>query len=125
MNTRYTQNMLKVYSYPTQKVVDLQDVVINGLDHVLAPIPGVLLTLGELRVQFSSLAQLAELLLQTALALDRNFDHYADAVGPDPEEQRQRELERQDADYLGYLKKRTAAYAKVRIDHLIPSVSRT
>ena len=42
--------------------------------------PGVALTVGSpsrLEVEFETLAELAEKLLQAGLALDRNFDHYA------------------------------------------------
>jgi hypothetical protein len=61
---------------------------------------GVRLLPGKLEVEFSTLEELAKRLLETGFALDRNFEHYAAATEPDSEELRQRELERQDAEYF-------------------------
>ena len=67
--------------------------------------PGVSLTVGSpsrLEAEFETLADLAEKLLQTALALDRNFDHYAALLeaGAQSSAPTEKELERQDAEYF-------------------------
>jgi hypothetical protein len=67
--------------------------------------PGVLLTIGQpskLEVEFHTLEELAEKLIQAGLALDRNFDHYADLLEftTEPVVEREKELERMDAEYL-------------------------
>ena len=67
--------------------------------------PGVLLTVGSpsrLEVEFETLAELAEKLLQAGLELDRNFDHYASLLeaGADASAPTEEELERQDAEYF-------------------------
>ncbi len=67
--------------------------------------PGVSLTVGSasrLEVEFRTLAELAEKLLQAGLELDRNFDHYASLLeaGADSSAPIEEELERQDAEYF-------------------------
>jgi hypothetical protein len=53
-------------------------------------------------VEFRTLAELAETLLQAGLELDRNFDHYASLLeaGADSSAPSEEELERQDAEYF-------------------------
>ena len=67
--------------------------------------PGVSLAIGRpsrLEVQFQTLEELAEKLIQTGLALDRNFDHYASLLetGAHSSTQPEEELERLDAEYF-------------------------
>jgi hypothetical protein len=67
--------------------------------------PGVSLTFGSpsrLEVEFQTLEELAEKLIQAGLALDRNFDHYASLLenGSSSAAQTEAELERQDAEYF-------------------------
>jgi hypothetical protein len=66
---------------------------------------GVTLAFGNpsrLEVEFQTLAELAEKLLQTGLALDRNFDHYASRLETttDSSAPSQEELERLDVAYF-------------------------
>jgi hypothetical protein len=67
--------------------------------------PGVSLAFGSpsrLEVEFQTLEDLAEKLIQAGLALDRNFDHYASLLetGANSIVQTEKELERQDAEYF-------------------------
>ena len=67
--------------------------------------PGVSLTTGSpsrLEVEFQTLEDLAEKLIQAGLALDRNFDHYASLLetGANSHAQTEEELERLDAEYF-------------------------
>jgi len=67
--------------------------------------PGTSLTFGNpsrLEVEFQTLEELAEKLIQAGLALDRNFDHYASLLEPGANSaaQTEAELERQDAEYF-------------------------
>jgi hypothetical protein len=67
--------------------------------------PGVSLAFGRpsrLEVEFETLEELAEKLIQAGLALDRNFDHYASLLetGAHSSAQTERELERLDAEYF-------------------------
>jgi hypothetical protein len=67
--------------------------------------PGVSLAFGRpsrLEVEFRTLEELAEKLLQAGLALDRNFDHYASLLetGANFSAPTEEELERQDAEYF-------------------------
>ena len=67
--------------------------------------PGVSLTTGSpsrLEVEFQTLEELAEKLIQAGLALDRNFDHYASLLetGAHSSAQTDEELERMDAEYF-------------------------
>jgi hypothetical protein len=67
--------------------------------------PGVSLAFGSpsrLEVEFQTLEELAEKLLQAGLALDRNFDHYASLleIGANSSAPTQDDLERQDAEYF-------------------------
>ena len=67
--------------------------------------PGVSLTTGSpsrLEVEFQTLEELAEKLIQAGLALDRNFDHYASLLetGAHSSAQTEEELERLDAEYF-------------------------
>ena len=66
---------------------------------------GVSLAFGRpsrLVVEFQTLEDLAEKLIQAGLALDRNFDHYASLLEPGANSaaQTEAELERQDAEYF-------------------------
>ena len=66
---------------------------------------GVSLAIGSpsrLEVEFQTLEELAEKLIQAGLALDRNFDHYASLLetGPNSSAQTEEELERLDAEYF-------------------------
>ena len=67
--------------------------------------PGVSLAFGSpsrLEVEFQTLEELAEKLIQAGLALDRNFDHYASLLetGAHSSAQTEAELERLDAEYV-------------------------
>jgi hypothetical protein len=67
--------------------------------------PGVSFAFGSpsrLEVEFRTLEELAEKLIQAGLALDRNFDHYASLLetGADSSAQTEEELERLDAEYF-------------------------
>jgi hypothetical protein len=67
--------------------------------------PGVSLAIGNpsrLEVEFQTLEELAEKLIQAGLALDRNFDHYASLLetGANSSAQTEEELERLDAEYF-------------------------
>jgi hypothetical protein len=67
--------------------------------------PGVSIGCGRpsrLEVEFETLEELAEKLIQAGLALDRNFDHYASLLetGATTSAPTQEELERQDAEYF-------------------------
>jgi hypothetical protein len=67
--------------------------------------PGVSLAFGSpsrLEVEFRTLEDLAEKLIQAGLALDRNFDHYASLLetGASSSAQTGEELERLDAEYF-------------------------
>jgi hypothetical protein len=67
--------------------------------------PGVSLSLGNpsrLEVEFQTLAELAEKLIQAGLDLDRNFDHYASLLetGVNSSAPTGEELERLDAEYF-------------------------
>jgi hypothetical protein len=67
--------------------------------------PGVSLAFGSpsrLEVEFQTLEELAEKLIQAGLALDRNFDHYASLLetGANSSAQTEQELERLDAEYF-------------------------
>jgi hypothetical protein len=66
---------------------------------------GVSLAFGRpsrLEVEFQTLEELAEKLIQAGLALDRNFDHYASLLetGANSSAQTEEELERLDAEYF-------------------------
>jgi hypothetical protein len=67
--------------------------------------PGVSLAFGRpsrLEVEFQTLEELAEKLIQAGLALDRNFDHYASLLetGANSSAQTEKDLERLDAEYF-------------------------
>jgi hypothetical protein len=67
--------------------------------------PGVAIDFGSpsrLEVEFQTLEDLAEKLIQAGLALDRNFDHYASLLetGANSSAQTEEELERLDAEYV-------------------------
>jgi hypothetical protein len=67
--------------------------------------PGVSIAFGSpsrLEVEFQTLEDLAEKLIQTGLALDRNFDHYASLLetGANASPQTEQDLERLDAEYF-------------------------
>jgi hypothetical protein len=67
--------------------------------------PGVSLAFGRpsrLEVEFETLEELAEKLIQAGLALDRNFDHYASLLETDANSsaQTEKDLERLDAEYF-------------------------
>jgi hypothetical protein len=67
--------------------------------------PGISLAIGSpsrLEVEFHTLAELAEKLIQAGLALDRNFDHYVSLLETtaDSPAQTEEELERLDAEYF-------------------------
>ena len=67
--------------------------------------PGVRIAVGNpsrLEVEFQTLEELAEKLIQAGIALDRNFDHYASLLetGTNSPAQTEEELERLDAEYF-------------------------
>ena len=67
--------------------------------------PGVSIAFGSpsrLEVEFQTLEELAEKLIQAGLALDRNFDHYASLLetGANSSAQTEEELERLDAEFV-------------------------
>jgi hypothetical protein len=67
--------------------------------------PGVRITLGSpsrLEVEFQTLEELAEKLIQAGFALDRNFDHYASLLetGANSSVQTEEQLEQMDAEYF-------------------------
>jgi hypothetical protein len=67
--------------------------------------PGVRITLGSpsrLEVEFQTLEELAEKLIQAGFALDRNFDHYASLLetGANSSVQTEEQLEQLDAEYF-------------------------
>jgi hypothetical protein len=67
--------------------------------------PGVRIALGSpslLEVEFQTLEELAEKLIQAGLALDRNFDHYASLLETSAHSsvQTEEQLERLDAEYF-------------------------